>query len=197
MVVSALAQTKETAEPVSLRGVFTYNGSTLFSLKCNKTGGSVWVAIGQPIFGGSIQQYHTSEHSVVFVDYAGSHLISLPQESEFNANFVFREELKFDFLADYNTKAKPYSEAPAGVKGMPASALVAFLVQEGYQVPAHVVDQARSQAIAKAIQDENKIKYLEENDASDKVQWRPRTPTHVTSLTDEQKILKRIVGYAE
>lgn len=190
----ALAET----EPLELRGIFNYNESTLFSLKCTHSGRSEWVTLGQSIFGGTLVDYKPESQQIMFRREGEVHRITLPDFSSSMASIVYDSGLSDEALANHNVNALPYSDLPVGISRMEPIDLLDFLVREGYEIPQKVVIQARAEAINEAIRDEGiSSDHASEIVANEPSQWRPRTPTHTTSLTRDEKIAKKIIGFSE
>lgn len=187
----------DASTPVRLKGVFESNGSVMFSLESLSSGRSAWVRMGKSFQGGRVVEYDREDQSIIFSNSAGMHRVSMFQASDSASRIVFKESPEFEYEQNQKGNLKPFSELPEKIKSIPPEALVEFLVREGYEVPQRVAVKARYDASVRtaaerlSLQQEGTIASRSEEGYTG-----PRAPTYTTSMTREEKIARRIIGYS-
>ncbi|WP_233246144.1 hypothetical protein [Coraliomargarita sinensis] len=180
---------------IRLKGICDSGNWQIFSLQCNVSGGARWVKVGQPVFGGSIKEYIPEKRSIIFKSQSGLHEVTLEEQSLLPSDFEFKKDLIERAYGTYEVGTKPFSEVPEVIRdNLTGVELVHYLVQEGHEIPGHVVASARSEVATNTSKDEGR--QARQENRTDEVSWRPRTPKYITSMTREEKIARRIVGYA-
>lgn len=180
-------------DPVILRGILNYDGSVQFSLQCSQGRGSAWVREEQPFYGGRVVEYDSSEKSIVFVNNEGKWSIPLTDSYSSGPSIKFKNWQSNSGASD-GQALKPFALLPTGLKKMPARDLIPLLVEQGYEVPAVVIEQRHSEL--EALQKESEELALA-NLASEGGILRPQVPKYTTSLTRNQKIDKNLIGYTD
>jgi len=180
--------------PIRLKGIFEFDGSILFSVESTQGRGSAWVGLQRPFAGGRIVEYDRKDDSIIYSNEAGSYRVSLTKPSEFASSIVFTDQLSGEY-SSHAEELKPFDQVPELVKTMPASSLVEFLDREGYEIPDRIIIQARSDTILQAIQNSENEK--SSTDLDEDIYLGPRAPTYTTSMTREEKIARKIVGYIQ
>lgn len=181
-------------QPIVLRGWIELDETILFSIQGTQGEGSAWVRLKQPILGGQIVDYNREDYSVLFQNTSGAQWIKMPKQNTFASSIVFEKQLAY--TPKQRENLKPYDTVPEGLKKLPARALVSYLAEGGYEIPDHIITQARADRITEAIE-EKKVEAKGGYQQPDGVYLGPRAPTFTTSMTRDEKIARGIVGYTD